>query len=205
MASRSGQSTQIENWLRLIQAGDECARQRLLEHTCWRLRLIARSMLRGSPKIARWEQTDDVLVEAMSRLHRSLETVSLKTARDYYNLAAAQTRRVLIDMARHYYGREGWGAHHHSDAHSRKPRLAAHEPSDASGEPVGLMEWTEFHQEVEALPQEEREVFGLLWYAGLTQAEAAEALGLSERLLRRYWQSARVRLYRARGGEPPPT
>ena len=85
-----------------------------------------------------------------------------------------------------------------------RSRRARHEAVDSGGEPASfLLEWSEFHREVEALPPEECEVFGLLSYAGLTQAEAAETLGLSQRLLRRYWQNARVRLYRAGHGEGP--
>ena len=37
-------------------------------------------MLRSSPKVARWEETDDVLVDALARLHRSLENVKLRRA-----------------------------------------------------------------------------------------------------------------------------
>ncbi len=58
------------------------------------------------------------------------------------------------------------------------------------------LEWTEFHQQVEALPEDEREVFNLLWYGELTQAEAAEILGIAVRTVIRRWQAARVRLYK---------
>ncbi len=63
-------------------------------------------------------------------------------------------------------------------------------------DPVKLSNWTEFHQYVDNLPDEERILFDLLWYEGLTLHEAAESIGMSERTLRRRWQLARVQLYR---------
>ena len=48
--------------LDLWQAGDNSARDRLLEHCGQRLRMLAHRMLRqGFPHVGRWEQTDDVL------------------------------------------------------------------------------------------------------------------------------------------------
>ena len=40
-----------------------------------------------------------------------------------------------------------------------------------------LIEWTNFHDQVDNLPEEQRKVFDLLWYKGLTQPEAADVLG----------------------------
>ena len=76
-------------------------------------------MLRRYPKVHRWEQTDDVFVEAVTRLHRALETVRPESPRHFYNLAATQIRRVLIDLSRRYYGPEGIGSHH--DTAARRP------------------------------------------------------------------------------------
>jgi DNA-directed RNA polymerase specialized sigma24 family protein len=57
---------------------------------------------------------------------------------------------------------------------------------------------------VEALPEDEREVFSLLWYEGLTQDEAVQVTGMSKRTLRRRWQDARYRLGKVRRGEALP-
>jgi RNA polymerase sigma-70 factor (ECF subfamily) len=112
---------------------------------------------------------------------------------------------VLIDLSRRYYGAEGLGSHHETEVRGADGRTSPrHEPSDVSGEPASLMEWSEFHEQVEALPEEERETFNLLWYEQLTQDEAAEALGVTARTVRRRWQDARYRLAKARLGEPLP-
>ena len=200
-----GHTMQLAGLLDLVRAGDQTARQRLVEHCCERLRGLARKMLRRYPKVRRWEETDDVFVESVVRLHRALATVQPESPRHFYNLAAAQMRRVLVDLARRYYGSEGLGSHHDTAAGNpdgeAQPR---YEQADSSGEPSNLAEWTEFHEQVEALPGEEREVFNLIWYEQMTQEEAAEVLGVTARTVRRRWQDAVYRLQKARLGEPLP-
>ena len=204
MGDQPGHTTQLQCWLDLMRGGDQQARERMIEHTCERLRLITRKMLRASPKLHRWEETDDVFVAAMTKLHRSLGAVQPETVRDFYNLAATQIRRVLVDLARRYYGPEGLGANYDTGAVGPDgENLPRYDQADFTGEPTSLMEWTEFHQQVESLPEEERAVFSLLWYAGLTQGEAAQALDISERTLRRRWRSACVLLYEALDGDQP--
>jgi len=207
-----GHTLQLAGLLDLMRAGDQTARQQLIEHACQRLRGLARKMLRRFPKVHRWEQTDDVFVEAVTRLHRALETVQPESPRHFYNLAAAQIRRVLIDLSRRYCGAEGLASHHdtvaakpaglHGNPDGEEP--PKYEQPDSTGEPAGLAEWTEFHQQVESLPEEEREVFNLLWYEQMSQEEAAEVLGVTTRTVRRRWQDARYRLQKARLGEPLP-
>jgi RNA polymerase sigma factor (sigma-70 family) len=137
---------------------------------------LARKMLKGYPRVARWEQTDDVLQNALIRLDRALKTVTPPTARDFFRLAAAQVRRELIDLARRYYGPEGQGAHHSTRPGTGKADAASdhrREPAESTYDPGRLAAWTEFHRRIEELPQENRELFDLLWYQGLSQPEAA--------------------------------
>jgi RNA polymerase sigma factor (sigma-70 family) len=56
---------------------------------------------------------------------------------------------------------------------------------------------------VDALPAEEREVFDLVWFQGLSQPQAAALLGVSEATLKRRWWSARQRLHGALKGLLP--
>jgi RNA polymerase sigma-70 factor (ECF subfamily) len=202
MAGAPGHTTiQLQHWLDLMQAGDSHARHELLNYACERLRKLTRRMLRRYPLVRRWEQTDDVLQNALLRLYRALADVTPDSLRHFYNLAALQIRRELLDLAKHHLGPEGQGTKHLSDAHS--PNGLLHAVADAAGEPTSLEGWTEFHAQVEALPEEEREVFNLLWYEGLNQSEAAEVLGVSPRTVMRRWQAARLLLYQALNGERP--
>jgi RNA polymerase sigma-70 factor (ECF subfamily) len=206
MASTSNQTLQVQGWLDRLQAGDESARKELLNCACARLTRLTRKMLQGYPRLKRWEQTDDVLQNAAVRLYRALGEVRPASAADFFRLAALNVRRELLDLAKHYYGPRGRGTRHASvgprqDAESGTP--AAHEPADSGGEPDRLAAWTEFHRQVGRLPEEERETFDLLWYQGLSQAEAAALLKVSERTLKRRWQSARLKLHEALDGELP--
>ena len=55
---------------------------------------------------------------------------------------------------------------------------------------------------MQLLPEAEREVFDLLWYEGLTQAEAARVLGVTDRTVKNRWRSAKLELQRVLGEGP---
>jgi RNA polymerase sigma factor (sigma-70 family) len=206
MGEASRQIEPFQTWIDRLQTGDPEARDELLRHASERLRRLTRKMLKGFARLKRWEQTDDVLQNALLRLWNALRNVTPRSARDFYALAALQIRRELIDLARQYYGPTGVGANHASNADvhnstSTPPILAG--KADSTLEPSRLAIWSEFHQRVDALPEEEREVFDLLWYQELTQAQAATLLGISEATLKRRWLAARRRLHQVLKGELP--
>jgi RNA polymerase sigma-70 factor (ECF subfamily) len=206
MANPVNQTVQIQGWLDRLQAGDESARKELLNCACERLTRLTRKMLKSYPRLKRWEQTDDVMQNAVVRLYRALGDVRPASAADFFRLAALNIRRELLDLAKHYYRPQGPGTKHASIA-ERQPdegdAPAAYEPADADGGPDRLAAWTEFHRQIEQLPDEEREIFDLLWYQGLSQGEAASLLNVSERTVKRRWQSARLTIYEALHGELP--
>lgn len=200
-------TVEIQRWLDRLRAGDPSARDRLLHHAAGRLQRLARKMLRDYPRVRRWEETGDVLQNASVRLWRALEELRPPTPRDFFRLAALQIRRELLNLAEHHYGPQGPGAHHASVAADAGPdgtTPRAPEPPDPTHEPGRLLFWTEFHRQVEALPDREREAFDLLWYQELTQTEAAALLGVSEREVRRRWRAARELLRQALPGGPRP-
>jgi RNA polymerase sigma-70 factor (ECF subfamily) len=204
MVSASSQTTHIQACLERLRGGDEPARAELLGCACERLRNLARQMLKGFPNVHRWEQTDDVLQNALLRLNRTLKQMPVETARAFFRVAALHIRRELLDLAKHYYGPQGQGSHHSTDARDADaPGPRAEPQADPSQEPSRLAAWGEFHERIAALPEEERETFDLLYYQGLTQAEAAELLGVSERTVKRRWQAARLALHEALQGEVP--
>ena len=107
--------------------------------------------------------------------------------------------RELIDLSRHHFGQR------HSTVIFESPTSASdqafvapgrRESPDDSSDPQKLSQWTEFHEYVEKLPEEDRSLFDLLWYQGLTMGETSELLGLPLRSLGRRWKSVRIRLYR---------
>jgi RNA polymerase sigma factor (sigma-70 family) len=185
----------IQGWLDRLIAGDASSSQALLDASMDRLRHLTKRIIGDIPGVKRWEQTDDVLQNASIRLWRALDKHHPATPLDYYRLASSIIRRELIDLSRHYFGAEGIGANHARtgslvDTTSGKPDFG----SDTSN-PEQLGQWTEFHEYVEALPEDDRLLFDLLWYQGLTLNQAAAITGSSERTMRRHWKLARLALY----------
>jgi RNA polymerase sigma-70 factor (ECF subfamily) len=197
MSVPAGHTTRLHGWLAVMRKGDVTARNEVIAHACDRLRTLTRRMLRGFRRVRRWAETDDVLQNSLLRLHRALADVRPETPRQFYALAAQQIRRELLDLARQQYGPEGIGANHDTDSGVAEKKVApADEPHDLEG-------WTRFHEQVEKLTDEQREVFDLLWYEGLTQPEAATVLDVSLRTVKRRWQDARLFLFEAMRGEAP--
>jgi RNA polymerase sigma-70 factor (ECF subfamily) len=176
-------------------AGDRMAVDALLRHNCDRLTILTRRMLGEFRRVRRWTETADVLQNALVRLVGALSDVKPQTAREFLALAALQIRRELINLARKYYGPEGMGANQDSAAAAGPDAPAPKEKADLSHEPSSLAQWTELHQHIETLPDEEREVVGLLFYQGLSQDEAAALLDVSVRTLQRRWHAALVKLH----------
>jgi RNA polymerase sigma-70 factor (ECF subfamily) len=201
VADPSESLAQIQGWVARLQGGDPAARAALLGVAAERLRQLARRMLRTYPRVRRWEETDDVLQNALLRLYRTLKDVPPAGVADFLRLAALNIRRELLDLTKHYYGPQGPGAHHATLGPDQEGAPGPAGPG--SLDPGRLAVWGEFHRQVECLPDEERAVFDLLWYQGLSQGEAAQVLGVNERTVKRRWQSARLRLHDAMHGEVP--
>src|SRR4051812_9531965 len=169
-------TVQLHNWLDRMRGGDNAARDDLLRHVCGRLERLARKMLRRFPRVQHWVQTDDVLQNALMRLLRALEQVRPDSMRDFFGLAATQMRRELLDLARHFFGPQGAGAHAAGQPGENTVSGAADpaDPADRVETREDLERWCLFHQQVEQLPLEEREVVGLIFYHGWTQAQVAD-------------------------------
>jgi RNA polymerase sigma-70 factor (ECF subfamily) len=199
-------TTYVQECLLRLRQGEPAAREDLIRAACDRLTDLTRVMFKSYGRLRRWEETDDVLQSALIRLHRALGTIAPETPRDFYRLATAQIRRQLIDLSRHYYGPEGAARRHESAApppacdHSEPPTP---ESGNSTFEPSRLAVWTDFHRQVEALPDHEREVFDLIWYQNMQQNEAAPLLGVSARTVLRRWQSACLKLHDAMQGIMP--
>jgi RNA polymerase sigma-70 factor (ECF subfamily) len=205
--ARDDSSTVIQGWIDRLRNGDESARTALLSCASDRLVRIARKMLKGYPGVARWEQGDDIAQNALIRLDHALRAVAPPTARDFLRLAAAEVRRELIDLARHYYGPRGPGAHHTSQAEPARSSAEGVAPApsapDTTNDPGKLAAWSEFHRAVDSLDEADRELFDLLWYQGLTRVETARVLGVTEKTVYNRWLLAKVHLSDSLGGQLP--
>jgi RNA polymerase sigma factor (sigma-70 family) len=184
-------TTELQRLLDLLRQGDEVAGRELVGRAYERLRFLAKRILhRDFPRFEGRHGTDSVLHAAAVRLLESLQKVRPATCRDFFNFAATQIRRVLLDAAR----RESLRAGEVSLGSLAGEDGGPAEPADPTADPAELAVWTEFHRKVELLPPAEREVVDLHWYHGLTQAEAAEVLGISPRMVSHHWVRARLEL-----------
>jgi RNA polymerase sigma-70 factor (ECF subfamily) len=203
MAEVNSHTAVLGKWLERLRDGDEAARNEVINHACRRLEALTRRMLGHYPRLRRWEQTGDVLQNAVLRLHKALAVLRPESPSRFYGLAASQIRRELIDLARHHFGPEGAASHHRTDGAEQVGGAGlVIQKEDPGGEPATLAEWTDFHEKVQRLPVPEREVFDLLWYEGLTQVEAAQVLGVTERTIKNRWRSAKLELQRLLGEGP---
>lgn len=194
MSEPTVNTIQLQDWVARIRAGDLAARDELLRAVCHRLERLARAMLHRYPSVRRWEETADVFQNSALRLMRALQDVTPTSTRDFFGLAAQQMRRVLLDLAKHYNGPRGDGANLAPVAAGAAPEPAA--PNGGTD----LDTWQAFHEGVEELPPEEREVVGLVFYHGWQQQQIAELFGIDERTVRRRWNAAQAKLRLTLGG-----
>ena len=191
----------LESCLARLRSGDDSARGRILEICNERLRDLSHRLLGKFAKVRRWDDTDDVAQNAAIRLYRALAETVPDSTRGLMALMATQIQRELIDLARKHSGPMSYAANHGTNVR-RDGRgevvLVEHaaDPGDTHDEEIPIDRWEQFHAAVEALPEDQREVFNLLWYLGLDHVSAAETLGLSMRTLARRWQEARQAIRR---------
>jgi RNA polymerase sigma-70 factor (ECF subfamily) len=122
--------------------------------------------------------------EAALKLYEALAEIRPATGRDFFRLAAQRIRWLLLDQAKRI-DKDGSG--------QSAPRPEFYPPPDESKPDLPAL--SALYEQIEQLPEEEREVVDLLYFHGLTQAEAATCLDVSERTIRRRWTVAKVQLF----------
>jgi RNA polymerase sigma factor (sigma-70 family) len=118
---------------------------------------------------------------------------------------ARVVRRELIDLSRRH-GHAGAMARNHetnalSDGNgSQRIEYAI----DHTTEPADrVADWTRFHDLAAELPEEQRQLFEMVWYVGMSQDEIAAALECSTRTVRRRWEETKARFTETFRGRPP--
>src|SRR5262245_19896625 len=80
------------------QAGDRAAADQLILAAGSRLEHLSNRMLSQYPAVRSHAESADVLQGSLLRLLSALRSICPSSTRDFYNLAAVQTRRELIDL-----------------------------------------------------------------------------------------------------------
>jgi RNA polymerase sigma-70 factor, ECF subfamily len=169
----------LDRW----RSGDAAAANELAELVYGDLhRLAAREMRRESR--GHTLQTTALLHEAYLRIFRP-EPVECKDRAHFFAVAAQQLRRVLVDHARR------------SNSEKRGGDVVKFSLMDADGGGIPafdarLLALNEVLTRLEELDPRAARVVELRYFGGLTEAEAADVLGISVATLKRDWDFAKT-------------
>jgi RNA polymerase sigma-70 factor (ECF subfamily) len=207
----SDESTAVlQGFLERALTGDAAARQRLLELTRDRLMRHARRFLHGRyARLEPFAQTDDVVQQLYVKILRHQDRFwvnargePVQTLAEFFGHTSAWMRDVLCDQLRQAYGRDDNRPAVLPLDGSPADTGPPYEPSSSTLDGEKLRRWTEFHEAVARLPDALRAVFDLLWYQGMSQAEAAALLGVVVPTVKLRWMKARLQVQQALGGSP---
>jgi RNA polymerase sigma factor (sigma-70 family) len=173
----------------------------LLDRAVRRLHLLCATMLhRSYPRLTQPPlnlQADELLGAVTERLLKALREARPRTVRQLFALANRHMRWELNDLARRLDDQP-------AAAELREGLVPAPASSGSGLSPDGLR----MLRAIDELPEDEREAFDLVRIQGLTQAEAAQLLGVSavtvKRRLSRGLRLLAERLADLRPGERPP-
>ena len=170
----------VERYL-IALAGDAPADpvlRELLDRAVGRLRVLCASLLyRSYPRLTRPPlnlEADEMLGAVVERLLKAMKEFRPRTVRQFFALANQHMRWELNDLARRLDDQP-------VAIELREDLQPAVQSSGSILGPDALR----ILRAIEDLPEDEREVFGLVRLQGLTQVEAAEILGVSGKTVQR--------------------
>src|SRR5262249_44599969 len=170
-----------------IEHGDAHAAEQLLPLVYDALRnLAAQKLAREKP--GQTLQATALVHEAYLRLVDGEQAQPWNSRGHFFAAAAEAMRRILVDNARGKRSQKRGGGR--ARRHLEEAQLVAAEPVE---DILGLDEALD---RLAARDREAAELVKLRYFAGLTSAQAAEALGVSSRTAERLWAYARAFLFK---------
>jgi RNA polymerase sigma-70 factor (ECF subfamily) len=150
----------------------------LLDRAVRRLHQLCATLLhRSYPRLTRPPlnvRSDEMLGAVVERLLKAMREARPTTVRQFFALAGQHTRWELNDLARRL---------------DEQPRAAAAVdglvPAPASSDSALTPDGRRMLEAIDGLPADEREAFDLVRIQGLTQAEAADVLGVAPKTVKR--------------------
>ena len=178
--------SEISVILQRIDAGDPQAANELLPLVYEELRqLAAQKMARENP--GQTLQATALVHEAWLRLGGD-DQPEWQNRAHFFAAAAEAMRRILIDNARRkLYLRHGGGA--------ERANLAGPDPA-ASMDDEQVVALNEALDRLTAHDEAKAQIVKLRFFAGLTNEQTAQVLGVSEPTVKRHWAYARAWLFR---------
>jgi len=151
----------------------------LLDRAVRRLQMLGTNLLYVSyPRLTRPPlnlQPDELLGAVVERLLKAMRQARPQTVRQFFALANQHMRWELNDLARRLEDQD-------SAAELRESIVP--DPAESSGSQLNP-NTRRMLEAIEGLPDDEREVFGLVRIQGMTQTEAADVLGVSAKTIQR--------------------
>jgi RNA polymerase sigma factor (TIGR02999 family) len=167
--------------LSAASSGDRSAEQELLRRIYGELRGLASAALRPTDRTRL--QTTDVVHEAYAKLFRATP-VAWESRKHFYRYAAVVIRSLLIDHARAIRAEKRGSLQLHMEL-TDAVTLVSYSPEE-------FLIVNNALERLETADPELGQVVALRFFAGLSVGETAEALGCSERTVKRDWLAARV-------------
>jgi RNA polymerase sigma factor (TIGR02999 family) len=178
--------TEVTRILSAIEGGDPHAAQQLLPLVYDELRKLAAQKL-ALEKPGQTLEATALVHEAYLRLVGAAQAHSYRDRRHFFAAAASAMRRILIDQAR----RKQTAKHGGGQLRQNLPDLAAPQPDEE------LLALNEALEQLATEDPDKARLVELRYFAGLTNDQAADVLGISPSTADRHWAYARAWLQTA--------
>ena len=187
-------TTDLQLLIDRLRSGDDAARRELLRRAHDRLLRIAATIFRQDfPALQGRHDLESVVSEVWMRLVGALETTRPETVEGFFGLVFVKVRQVLLDMAQRQRRLDVRRGGRPTDG-GQSDASEGFDFPDTTHDPGRLALLTEFHEQVENLPEDQRRIFELHYYGGFSQAEIAQMLGIHRKQVSRLWLTSTGRL-----------
>lgn len=180
MNERDQSQTSMELF-RLVRAGDMQARERLFHLLYDDLRRLAAFHMRGEPASHTLQPTA-LVNEVYLRLFGE-KAAEISDRSHFLALAGRAMRRLLVDHARA------------KGAAKRNLAQGVTFPIEREREPVQVLAIDQALNELEVVDERQCRVVEMRFFAGLSEDEIADVLGVSARTVKRDWRIAKAWLF----------
>jgi RNA polymerase sigma factor (TIGR02999 family) len=176
----------VTQLLAAAERGEADAQERLLNQIYSELHRMAEQRFAGEQP-GQTLQPTALVHDAWFQLVGSDGRASFANRAHFFGAAARAMRRILVDRARRRHAEKRGGGAEHLDLDS--VNVAATASDDA------LLRIDEALEKLAREDPAAAQLVRLRFFVGMKLEEAGEALGISERTAKRYWQFARAWLY----------
>jgi RNA polymerase sigma factor (TIGR02999 family) len=180
--------SEITELLQRIKAGDAAARESLFALLYQDLRRLARSRLRRNETITLLDTTS-LVHESYLRFLNAHE-LDFTDRGKFFAYAASVMRSIVVDEVRKRHAERRGGSAVHVELDTGVGDVLSREDDQVIRVHDAL-------DELSALDPRLAQVVEMRYFAGLTEADIAGVLGVTERTVRRDWDKARTLLFAA--------